>query len=162
MTQTPEEKQAKPRRVWRIVLVVSLGINLLVVGVVGGAVLRAHGGWGGPKHGPHRGLIYYQEMPHAARREIRETARAGFHNRTKHRDAQRSEVLSVLRADRFDRDALRSIMQADADAARNGQLAMVDIWIAHLETMSDDDRASYALRVEQVADRRWKPGAPRD
>ena len=37
-----------------------------------------------------------------------------------------------------------------ADAARDGQLAMVDTWISHLEEMSASDRISYAQRVEEA------------
>lgn len=159
MTQTQAKK---PRRIWRIVLVASLALNLLVVGVVAGVILRAGGGVGAPDHAPHRGLIYYREMPHAARHDIREAARAGFRDRAEQRRAQRSRVLSVLRADRFDADALRSIMRTGADAARDGQLAMVDTWISHLEEMSASDRISYAQRVEEAANRRRPPGPPRD
>lgn len=138
----------KPRRIWRILLVVSLAFNLLVVGVVAGAVLRFGGGDRFSGHPSRGGLIYFREMPQAARQDIRDVAREGYHMRDAARAAQMAGVLDVLRADPFVAEDLRAIMASRTDAFRDNQVRMMDVWIGHLEAMSGVERREYADRVE--------------
>lgn len=155
-----ETQQQKPRRIWRIVLVVSLALNLLVIGVVGGAVLRFGGMHNDRDRPPRGGLIYFREMPHSAQKDIRDAARAGFKKRDTERAAQMGEVLSVLRAAPFDPDGLRATMTARSSRAQEDQMRMVDIWIGHVEQMSDAERVEYADRVEAAARRHMHGDKP--
>ena len=155
-----EEQPAKPRRIWRILLVVSLALNLLVIGVVAGAVMRFGGGdrFGGPP--PRGGLIYFREMPRAAQKDIRAAAREGFRSRDEDRAAQMVDVLDVLRAAPFVAADLRDIMATQSQAFQANQMRLTDIWIGHLEVMTDEERRAYADRVEKAAKRPHHIGKP--
>lgn len=145
------ERQDKPGpgRWMRVLLVVSLAVNLAVVGVVAGWALR-HGG-----HHPSRldmaGGPLTRALNDEDRRAIGQRMREVWRERGGNRAGIRSsfDALVVdLRAVPFDPDRVAERMreQREGFAARfeMGQ----DVLISHLAAMSDADRAAYADRLE--------------
>lgn len=148
------ERQDKPGpgRWMRVLLVVSLAVNLAVVGVVAGWALR-HGGHHG--HHPSRldmaGGPLTRALSDEDRRAIGQRMREVWRERGGNRAGIRSsfDALVVdLRAVPFDPDRVAERMreQREGFAARfeMGQ----DVLISHLAAMSDADRAAYADRLE--------------
>ncbi|KNX42934.1 hypothetical protein ROTO_05810 [Roseovarius tolerans] len=148
------ERQDKPGpgRWMRVLLVVSLAVNLAVVGVVAGWALR-HGGHHG--HHPSRldmaGGPLTRALSDEDRRAIGQRMREVWRERGGNRAGIRSsfDALVVdLRAVPFDPDRVAERMreQREGFAARfeMGQ----EVLIAHLAAMSDADRAAYADRLE--------------
>lgn len=148
------ERQDKPGpgRWMRVLLVVSLAVNLAVVGVVAGWALR-HGGHHG--HHPSRldmaGGPLTRALSDEDRRAIGQRMREVWRERGGNRAGIRSsfDALVVdLRAVPFDPDRVAERMreQREGFAARfeMGQ----QVLIAHLAAMSDADRAAYADRLE--------------
>ena len=150
-------------RGWRIVLIVSLALNLLVAGAIGGWVLR-HG------IGPHRAHIPHPvrmaqmggPLTHAldakGRAAIATTLRKDRGSREARRAALREgfeALLADLRAQPFDSNAVAARLAAQralvAGRLTDGHAALV----AHLAQMTAAGRAAYADRLEEKL-RRWR------
>lgn len=137
----------------RGLFVVSLALNLLVIGGFGSWGLR-HGGWHGAHH-PSRldmaGGPLTRALTDEDRREIGEKMRSAYRNGHGTRAAQRAgfdALVADLRAVPFDPGAVAERMSQQREAFRErlemGQRLLLD----HLAAMSDAERAAYADRLE--------------
>ena len=153
----PVERRA-PR--WmKIAFAVSLGLNLLVVGAIAGAILS-----GGPGEriarmsdgfGPYTRALADEERRAVRRdlirhREVLREDRAALRN-------SYDEMQTLLRAETFDRSAAEAVMarQRDVLARRSshGQGVLLD----HLSEMPQAARSAYADRLEEALRRRRSP-----
>ncbi len=147
-----ESSVKSPRRWMRWLLIGSLALNLLVVGVVAGAVLRMSG-WGiGP---PPRALgpALYRELPRDDRRALRQTLRDAGSNAMRPSD-QASLLSAALRSDPFDPTALEALITQQAEARQAYQFEVQRKWLARVSEMSQADRIAYADRLEESLQRR--------
>lgn len=146
----------------RIALIVSLALNLAIIGMVGGAMFRN----GGP---PHRGSMVrdvgFGSFTDALSREDRASLRRAFlADAPEFRDGRRDmradfkDLLVQLRAEPLDADQLRAVL--DRQSARNaermalGQTLMFDLLVA----MQPDARQAFADRLEKSLSKRPKRG----
>lgn len=148
MTDTPA-----PKRRWMpIILVVSLALNLLVVGVVLGTVLRLRGG----EHAqmpPSFGPALYQALPGSDRKALRGQL-SGKRNKGSHRRKQDFEALSAaLQVVPFDPGAVEMLLEQQAQATADLQAALHQQWLTRVTAMSDEERQLYAQRLENVVQR---------
>ena len=134
----------------KVTLVLSLALNLLVAGMVGGAVLR-HGLRPDGHHPPgrtHIGRAYVQALERADRRTLWREMQAGRPDGGAQADPD--AVLRALRATPYDPDALRDIMarqrQAGLARLRRGQRLLQE----RLAAMNDAERAAYADRLQEL------------
>jgi len=141
----------------RILLGVSLALNLLVLGLVTGAMLR----FGGP-HGmrmPPRSLgsTMIREMPRQDRHAMREQAFGDPASRRDHRRVGAAAMSAALRAVPFDREALHAVVSEQARHREAVQASVQAAWLARVDQMSDAERAAYADRLQhaQTKTRRW-------
>lgn len=145
------ETETKPRRrLWlRILLGVSLALNLLVFGLLAGAAIR----FGGPDHKPPHpsvGAALFREMPREDRRELFQSMR-GDRDREKARQAQEAKaVLDTLRAIPFDPDALSSVVGRHLNRRSTKLAATQDDWLSRVADMDAEARAAYADRIEHA------------
>ena len=144
----------KPGRWKTWALVGSVTLNLVLVGMLGGVMLR-----GGPDGSLMRAAI--SALPDDARRDMRREGREAFRSSRGHaglRDA-RAELLAALRAEAFDEVTFR----ASLDVAQARLLQMGDRLegqlISRLSTMDRDARLAVADRLE---DRTKRFDRPRD
>ncbi|TCL10167.1 putative membrane protein [Shimia isoporae] len=155
MTQIDEKKQRRPLRG---LLVASLAVNLLVLGVIGGAVLSHRGGHGGDGPGAKErfGTPYVQALSREDRRAvgraIRQSYRDGGHTLMGDR-ALYLQTVEVLRSDAFDpvvlNDTLRDI---DRSAEGRRDLARAKL-VERISAMTPEERSAYADRLEEVLKR---------
>ena len=145
----------------RIALGVSVALNLLVAGLVAGAVLRD----GGPRDRMLRDLDF-GPFTEALEPRDRDALRRDFVDRSRGmrdaRDAMRADfdaLLAVLRAEPFDVAAARAVlegqrsrMQARIDLGR-------DLLLERLAAMSVEARSAFADRLER---RLRRGGGPQD
>ncbi|CUH82452.1 periplasmic heavy metal sensor [Tropicibacter naphthalenivorans] len=154
-------KKTKP---WlRVVLFASLALNVLVIGLAVGAVL--HGPPDRGKRDRDPALPFTRAFDDHQRGELRDRLRADF-------DATRGqgpgfmagyqEALSVLRADPFDADRLRDLLDDQGRVADARRKRGQDVLATYLGSLTPSERAAYADRLqaeleEIMAKRdRWK------
>jgi uncharacterized membrane protein len=147
----------------KVLLAVSLAINLGVLGLVGGAALRGAGDRGRQDvrdigFGPFTEALSPQD-----RQELRRAFLRDGGNPRAMRQMMRSQVgtlLQVLRSEPLQEADLRAVFsqfqQRWQERLDLGQRLLADRIIA----MSPDDRARFADRLEEVVARGGKRGAP--
>lgn len=152
----PHPKMPGAPRWMKVLLVVSLALNLLVVGAVVGAAVTGAGKWRGPG-GPGGAGALTHALSEADRKALRRQMVRTFMTERDGRAAYRenmAELLVLLRAPEYDAAAVteriahvRTTFEARFQA---GQTLLVD----RLGDMSADERAAYADRLEAVLQRK--------
>lgn len=155
----------QPRtRGWvKILLAVSLALNLAVAGMAIGAFVRN----GGPPPGrDHMGLGPLSDaLAPADRRALRKAFIDHFPDLRKGREALRADfdaLLAALRAEPFDPAALDTALTVIA--ARNSERLDRgrDVIADYLKTMPDAARAAFADRLEKALERATRLGKRKD
>ncbi len=142
-----------PKRRWMpILLVVSLALNLLVIGVVLGTVLRVKDGDRayGP---PGLGAALYHALPKDDRKALRGelSGKRGDGARQRKKDFQ--EIVEALQTVPFDPETVRALLAQQGAAIADLQDTLHDRWLEQITAMSDEERATYAERLEKVIQR---------
>lgn len=151
-----DDTQNKPpmRRSVRILLILSLALNLIVIGLVGGAVL-GHGGKDKRSHMSHNGpgSPIVRALSREDRRSMGRSIREAYRSQVKDRaaDALRYQALvSALAADPYDPEAVKMARQALDEESRDRRQIAQDIWLKNVDAMGVDRRQDYADRMQEV------------
>ncbi|MCX8224497.1 MAG: periplasmic heavy metal sensor [Sulfitobacter sp.] len=144
----------------RWALGLSMGANLLIVGLVAGAAYRFDGPHGGPGSSMRNfGTPYILALEKGDRRaifkELRQNKPAGHMNRAARR-ALYTEVVSAMRAEPFDLSRVQSVLDQQASASVAVQQAVQNAWLAEIAAMDPTARAAYADRLQEVLTRSAK------
>ncbi len=150
VTPAPEAaKPPTPGRWIRVALVLSLGLNLLIVGLAAGAAWRHGGDRGGRDFGfgPLTEALSFTD-----RKALRDTFLERHPDARAERRAMRADfeaLTKVLRADPFDPAALEAavavIARRNADLLETGR----DLVVERLKAMNAAERAAFADRLEK-------------
>ncbi|MCW1951168.1 MAG: periplasmic heavy metal sensor [Octadecabacter sp.] len=149
------EKQKKKGRLQRGLLIASLALNLLVVGVVAGAVFNG-GGPGGPQRIDLTVGPLTRAMDGERRDAVRDALRESGAFQRRDRSAIREDMqvlLATLRADVFDEAAFREALSRQRARLQSGQSAVLEAVTAQIEDMGPEERAAFADRLEAQARR---------
>lgn len=154
MTETPSTQPDQKKRRWLLpTLFVSLALNLLIVGIVVGAVLQGGRDKGGRPDGPARSLLgepfvraLTSEDRRALGREMLSNRDALRENRADLRD-RIERFLETLRQEEFDRDTIAGILNEQRQLAVTRQQLGEDLLLSRLEQMSVAERRAYADRL---------------
>lgn len=147
-----QTEDPKPRsRMWmRVLLGVSLALNLLVIGLVVGTMLR-FGGPDGARQPPRSvGLAMVRALPGEERRALLGKIRGEQRAQRGQREAETRLVLEALRADPFDRQALDQVLERQAEDRRDLQLEIQRAWLDRVARMDAGTRFEYADRIEGI------------
>ncbi|GAA6179341.1 MULTISPECIES: periplasmic heavy metal sensor [unclassified Shimia] len=160
MTQETMPK-GKKRGLLRGLLIGSLALNLLIVGLVGGAIFNfKHAG--GPSTTPDRfSAPFIRALSFEDKREVGRAIRKSYRNADIDRAADRllyATALEQLRQSPFDVDALAATVAALDGASRLRRDLARDSFMAQVNAMSDTERAAYADRFEEALKRGHKDG----
>lgn len=136
---------------------VSLGVNLLVIGLVAGVAFRS----GGPHGDMGRsmrdyGTPYIIALPEERRRAMFRDIRGKRPDKSVNRAARRamfSQALTALRADPFDADRARAALTAQREAMFQVQQTVQDAWLEEIGQMDKAARLAYADRLEDLLKR---------
>lgn len=160
----PQPTSAPSHLPWsKIILVLSLGLNLVFLGLIGGAFLRD----GPPGRPTTVRELTFGSLTEALSKDDREALRRSFQQSAPDLRGQRREMesdvaefLTVLRAPDFQRDKVEALfLRNDERMDRRhalGQSLMLDL----LAAMTPDARSAYADRLELAMKRGRKPGGP--
>ncbi|MEQ9695794.1 periplasmic heavy metal sensor [Shimia sp. SDUM112013] len=150
-----EKRKGRGRR---ILLILSLGLNILVLCVVVGAFIGFHR-HGGDRHhaatyGP--GAVYIRALEfddkRALGKEIRRSYREAGAGRAEDH-ALLTRLVAAVRADPFDPESLRAVRQ-DLDARTAGRRAAAfETWLAFVAEMPPEERSAYADRMQAIMDK---------
>ncbi len=141
----------------RIALVLSVGLNLAVAGVVAGTLVK-----GPPERRSFGNSSRDMALPftralsrsdqRALRRELLGASKEGRDRHPLPTVAYR-EALDILRTDPFDAAAFDALMERESDRARTRMKRGQDALSAHLTKLSAADRLVYADRLEEQVER---------
>lgn len=156
MNDTKSLSPKKPRRWTRVLLFVSLAFNLLIVGLVVGAIAS-----GGPRNGPRSKSTdvvtpYTRALDDKGRKSLREKFKGELREHRQspqERSAQYRKVLELLRADTLDAGALENVLNEQSQRAVRSREIGQSVLLMYLVEMNDDARAEYAQRLEDELDR---------
>ncbi len=155
MTKTHKE----PRNWIRIVLVVSLALNLVVVGIVAGVAFK-----GGPKSGAQRFDLSVGPLTRAMDASQRDALRTALRDSGAFERANRSDIrrdmiamAAALRAPEFNKNEFRETLIRQRGRLQTVQDAAVDAVTDIIADMSADERAAFADRLEEQRRRGPQP-----
>ena len=148
---------ARPSRLWRVVLVLSLALNLAVAGVIIGAVTSGRASDGPPRSfdlgiGPIARALEPQERRAIARdlRRDRSLRALDFRGRA-------TEMVETLRAEPFDAVQFRALMDAQVTAVSGLQSKAQDATLDQIIAMTPERRRAFADRVAEELSRMRAP-----
>lgn len=162
-TETTEKPRMK--RWLRVVLVLSLALNLIIVGLVAGAAMR-FGHKGPPPHvGEHPGSPILRALDHDDRREVGRSIRKTYRAYAATAESEQSfylKLADVIEADPLQPDALRDASAALDMRMSERRVIAQKAWMEKVLGMSADDRRAYAERMREAAENRkkWKKDRP--
>jgi uncharacterized membrane protein len=153
MADKPLKRRSRTARSVRWALGLSLALNLIFVGFIAGAAFRFRDGPPGAKMDP-RGYAaaYVRALPRAERREIHRALREGASaGEERAGPLRRYEIiLAALRAERFDAEAVQSVLKQQAARADEMQSRAQSVWLRQITAMSSAERLAYADRLEEI------------
>ena len=144
---------ARPSRLWRIVLVLSLALNLAVVGIVVGALASGRAGDGPPRSfdlgiGPIARALEPQE-----RRAVGRSLRQDQSLRSLDFRGRVNDMVATLRAEPFAADALRALMAEQAASVSDIQTKAQEATLAQIIAMTPERRRAFADQVAEELSR---------
>lgn len=163
--QTPPS--ARPSRLWRTILVLSLALNLAVAGLFVGAATS--GRWkGGPPpkfevgFGPIGRALAHDEKRDIRRGLIRDQVLRDLNLR-----AGMTDIVTVLQTTPFDEDRLRALLDTQRERTQGLQIFIQDGLMDVIREMTPERRAEFAEQVtDEITridrDRDRSPNAPED
>ena len=141
----------KPRNLWKILFGISLALNLLIVGALGGAMLRV--GKGPVVKHRTSGNLYMRalnfEDKKALRKELfknkdsRKVIRAKEHS-------SYSSAVKILRKYPFDRKALEDLLDQQTKYSKSRPSSARVVLITQIENMTKEERLIYSKRLEDL------------
>ncbi|WP_434288062.1 periplasmic heavy metal sensor [Celeribacter sp. SCSIO 80788] len=140
----------------RIALVVSLALNIAILGIVGGAVLRWNAGMDRERSlqardfgfGPFVGALETEDR-RALGREFARSAGDAKAARQK-AGAMFEAMIVALKADDFDAAGFETLLSEQQQEFARGQQIGSRLVAAHIAEMSVDERKAYAERLEDM------------
>lgn len=149
----------------RTVLIVSLGLNLAVAGIVAGTVLR-FGGKDYRTHDRTHGGEFAAPYIRALSQEDRRALRRELHNSQDSRQASRAvrkqlyaKVSEALRAEPFERTRIEALLAQQQDAVTSRIAVAQGVWLNHVSEMTPEKRTAYADSLDNTLSRgfpKWK------
>lgn len=152
------------RRGLRIALILSLAVNLMLIGVLVGGVIRyAHRPPTVAMQTDFRNL--WRALPSDARTNLRETVRdPGFpsdrrprpsrEERRERVERMNADIIAALRADPFDGEVLAVLLDGERDAITRRMQAARAAFVAQVAALSSAERAEMARSLERAWDDR--------
>jgi uncharacterized membrane protein len=137
-------------------LVASLGLNVAVLGVIGGAILK------GPPPGPMPGIAlwhYAHALPDPYRRDLGRALRESRREWIGPREAlrgQRAALAAALTAEPFAPAAVEAVLARETRLTDELAARGMGLLLAQIERMTPEERAAYAAALTER--RGWRMG----
>ncbi len=153
-------KKTGMRRWVKVLLFVSLALNLAVAGAVIGAMVKHRGDHGDWPHGIDRATVpYIHALPQRDKRALGKALREHGRDIPNARKNYRQDfqaALSILRTQPFDAVALQEVLTRQGAGPQARRLQGETLFLERISNMSDAERAAYADRLEDTLSERWR------
>ena len=147
----------KSRNLWKILFGISLALNLLIIGAVGGAMIRM-------SKGPvanHRasGLLYMRALNFEDKKSFRKEL---FRNKDSRKIGRAKEYSSyssavkILKKDPFDRKAFEELLDQQTKYSKSSQRSARLALVAQIAKMTKEERSIYSERLEDLVHKKLK------
>lgn len=140
----------KPNKAMQIILVLSLALNVAVIGAVAGLALSSQNQRSMPQRVSFEfgaiGRVLDRKDRRAIGDEIRKNGPRPMSRNAQ--SAQVGEIADALRATPFDPDLLTSLMAEMRDQSSRVQQNAQTAFVAHITAMSPEDRVELADRMD--------------
>lgn len=166
MAQAP-----RPRRIGRwvfnIVLVLSLSLNLLILGLVAGAAWRGKEIQGALRRPPPPraammiGGMVFRDLDRAERRRVRELAEGEYGSVFERRRAEVDALLSLIGAEELDLERLQATLSAQRLYSNQVEATLEGAWVERLQTMNARQRKALVVRIKERMAKGPRPGSPK-
>jgi len=143
----------KPRKLWKILFGVSLALNLLIVGALGGALMRK--GKGPTANHPASGFLYMRALDFQDKRALRKEILRNKDGRKLIRarnQASFSSAVDILKSNPFDRTVFENLLDEQEKYAKLRQSTARIALVNHIENMTKAERLIYAQRLKDFID----------
>lgn len=158
-----DQKSPGSGRTWlRVLFGLSLAMNLLVLGLAAGAVLR-FGGPGGMRPPPKSlGTALFHELPPEDRRELRSQMQDHGARNAALRKAEAEAIGAALRQTPFDPDGVAEVLAGGARQREAWMNSVHSAWLERIGRMSDAERIEFADRLQESLSRIEEKRGDRD
>jgi len=150
-------------RPWlKVVLALSLALNLAVIGIGAGAVWRFQGGGhdkGGP---PMLGRFIFKDIGGQEVRRLVQDHGGASDNVRNRRRGEMEQIIVLMRADELDLPAVSVIVDTHIVETNGFMRAVADAWEQRLEGLSLKERRRVADRMQHQLDHRSRDSEDRD
>ena len=147
----------KRRNLWKILFGVSLALNLLIVGALGGAFMRK--GKGPTANHLASGFLYMRALDFKDKRALRKEILKNKDGRKLVKDrnqASFNSAVGILKRHPFDRAAFENLLDEQAKHAKLRQDSARIALVNHIENMTKEERRIYAQRLKDFIDNKVK------
>ena len=147
----------KPRNLWKILFGISLALNLLVVGVIGGAILRAGKGPIAKHHAS--GFLYMRALNFEDKKALRKEL---FRNKDSRKIIRAKEYSSyssavkILKKDPFDRKAFEDLLDEQTRYSKSKPSSARVALVAQIANMTKEERLVSSQRLDDLVHNKLK------
>ena len=147
----------KPRNPWKILFGISLALNLLIVGAIGGAILRVGKGPMAKHHAS--GFLYMRALNFEDKKSLRKELYKNKNTRKIGRAKEHSSYSSavkILKKDPFDRKAFEELLDQQTKFSKSSQRSARLALVAQIAKMTKEERSIYSERLEDLVHKQLK------
>ena len=147
----------KPRNLWKILFGISLALNLLIVGAIGGAILRVGKGPMAKHHAS--GFLYMRALNFEDKKALRKEIFRNKNSRKIIREKERSSYISavkILKKDPFDRKAFEDLLDEQTKHSKSRQSSARVALVTQITGMTKEERLIYSERLEDLVHNKLK------
>ena len=147
----------KRRNLWKILFGISLALNLLIVGALGGAFMRK--GKGPTANHLASGFLYMRALDFKDKRALRKEILRNKDGRkldTDRNQASFNSAVVILRNHPFDRVAFENLLDEQAKQTKLRQSSARSALVNHIGNMTKEERLLYAQRLKDLIDNKVK------
>ena len=147
----------KQRNLWKILFGISLAINLLIIGALGGALSRA--GKGPMIQHRASGLLYIRALNFEDKKVLRKKL---FRNKDSRKiirakeHSSYSSAIKILKKDPFDRKAFEDLLDEQTTHSKSRPSLARAALVAQIAHMTKEERLVYSQRLEALVHNKKK------
>jgi uncharacterized membrane protein len=147
----------KQRNLWKILFGISLAINLLIIGALGGALSRA--GKGPMIQHRASGLLYIRALNFEDKKVLRKKL---FRNKDSRKiirakeHSSYSSAVKILKKDPFDRKAFEDLLDEQTRYSKSKPSSARAALVAQIANMTKEERLVYSQRLDDLVHNKLK------